>query len=233
MTIQWNKIGALFRKDLKDTIKNNQFLLLALLPILFTTLYRFLSFDNGVTLDHSFVLTMGLLMNISMQPLSVMSMMIAEEKEKNTLRTLMLSNVTAATFLVSKTLVIFLLVQLVNLVIYFIAGVGLITFGWFLLITSFSLLCMILFGAVIGIMSKNQMATGMYTAPAMLLFLMPAIFAQISEAIANIAQFSPTYAMMQLLLTNERTGFYIAVLLVWTVLATALFGLIYQKKRLD
>lgn len=233
MSIHWNKIWALFRKDMKDTLKNGNFLLLAALPLVFTALYRFISFD-GFHMDQSFVMTLGLLMTLTLLPLSTMSMMIAEEKEKNTLRTLMLSNVSATEFLVSKSLVIFLLMQAVNLLIYLITGMPAAGLPRFLLVTSCSSINMILFGALIGILSKNQMSTGMMSAPFALLLLMPAMFAQISDGFASFARFIPTYAMIQLI-SEPEAGllFPIAVIVVWTVVAAVLFGVAYRKKRLD
>lgn len=233
MRINGAKVSALFKKDLKDALKNGNCLLLALMPLMFTALYRFLNFD-GVSLDSRFVLTLGLLMSMSLMPISVMSMMIAEEKEKNTLRTLMLSNVSAADFLASKSLVIFLIAQLVNLFIYTLSGaesgIGIVLF---FLVTSFSILCMLLFGAVVGILCRNQMSTGMLSAPLALLFLMPAVFAEIHEGIARFARFTPTHAMMTLLSEGGVTLFPIGVLLAWMVIGAVLFGVAYQKKRLD
>lgn len=233
MSIHWNKVGALFRKDMKDALKNGNFILLAALPLLFTVLYRFMSFD-GFQMDQQFVLTLGLLMTLTLLPLSTMSMMIAEEKEKNTLRTLMLSNVSATEFLLSKSLVIFLLMQVVNLLIYMITGMPASGLPRFLLVTSCSSVCMILFGALIGILSKNQMSTGMLSAPFALVLLIPAAFAQISDGFASVARFIPSYAMIQLISgTEDDLLLPIAVLLAWTVLAALLFGAAYRRKRLD
>lgn len=233
MMIEPNKVRALSKKDFKDALKNGQCILLALLPILFTALYRYMNFGDGAQMEPGFVLTLGLLMSISLLPISVMSMMIAEEKEKNTLRTLMLNNVSAGDFLLSKALVIFTLSLCVNLVIFALTGSGIISFGRYVLVTACSSLCMILFGALIGLLSKNQMATGMLSAPAMLLFLLPSIFAQISPGFEAVARFIPTYAMIQLLTASTDTLFYVGVIIVWTVLAVLLFTLVYRKKRLD
>ena len=116
MNIQAYKVAALFRKDWKDTLKNGNFLLLCILPLGLSALYTFIDF-GGFRMEPLFVLSIGLLMNLSLLPLSATSMMIAEEKEKYTLRTLMLSNVSATEFLLSKALVVFLLMQIVNLAV--------------------------------------------------------------------------------------------------------------------
>lgn len=229
MSIQIYKVGALFKKDIKDALKNGNWLLVAVLPLLFTILYRYMDFG----LPPVFVLTLGLLMNMSLQPISTMAMMIAEEKEKHTLRTLMLSNVSAGEFLLSKALVIFLLTQAVNLCIYAVTGVGLIALPRFLIITTLTCTSMILFGALVGLISKNQMNTGMLATPIALLMMLPAIFAEIMESIAVVAQYTPTRAMMLLITESGNLTLSIVVLITWIVLAAVLFMLVYQRKRLD
>lgn len=232
MSLRWHKVRALFTKDMKDALQNGNMLLLAALPLVFTLLYRMMRFE-GMQMEPQFVMTLGLLMTLTFMPLSVASMMIAEEKEKNTLRTLMLSNVSAAEFLLSKLMVVFLVMQVVNVMIFLITGMPASDLPRFLLITTLSSVNMILFGALIGILSKNQMSTGMISAPFALVLLMPAVFAQISDGFAAVAQFIPTYAMIQLITKQGGMLLPIVVIVVWTVLAAALFGIVYQKKRLD
>lgn len=232
MSIQWNKVGALFRKDLKDALKNPQCLILIALPLLMVLLYTNLSFgDEGM--PTAFVFSFGLLMNLSILPVTFMSMMIAEEKEKFTLRTLMLSNVSAGDFLIAKALVILLVAQCSNAIIYAITMPEGITLARYIPATTFTILSLLLFGALVGILSKNQMSTGLFAAPAMLLFLLPPTLSEVSEAMAAIAKFTPTQAMMQMLEGAGSFSFNICVLLAWTVLGAALFGLAYRRKRLD
>lgn len=232
MILHLYKVRALVAKDVKDVLKNGNMLLLSLLPILFTALYSSMDF-GGEKMPSDYVLTMGLLMNLCMVPISAMSMIIAEEKEKNTLRTLMLSNVSAAEFLLSKATVIFLLTQVSNLIIYFITGPESVGIGLFLVVTCLGSLCMMFFGALIGIVSKNQMSTGMLSAPVMLIMLLPAIFAMLNESIEKFARFTPSYALIQLLASPPDAAFYIAVIAVWTLIVGLLFALVYRKKRLD
>ncbi len=232
MSLSAHKIKALFQKDIKDALKNSQSMIMVVLPILFTLLYRYISL-GGEHMDQSFVMATGLLMNLSLIPISAMSMMIAEEKEKNTLRTLMLSNVSAGEFLISKALVIYLITQSVGLVIYFLSGAGAVSFIRFFFGTSFTCLCLMFFGAIIGIVSKNQMATGTMSAPFAMLLLIPAIFGQVDEGFAKYARFTPTYAMLQILGKEGSLWFPLAVLLAWAILAALLFSVIYRKKRLD
>lgn len=231
MSVQPYKIIALIKKDIKDLRRNSSFLLMVCMSVFFTALYRYMKL-GGEQMPSDFVLSIGVLMTLCMVPISVTAMNIAEEKEKNTLRTLMLSNVSATEFLLSKAIVIFIMTQLVCILSFIIAG-GAYVFATFLAVTAITCICLMFFGATVGIVSKNQMSTGVLASPLTMLMLMPAIFGQVDESIAKFAQFVPTYAMLQLLQGTDRTLFFLAVIFCWIVLAAILFIIAYQKKQLD
>ena len=231
---------TLFKKDLRDVLKNANGLFMLLLPLFFSVLYSVMDF-GGEFLGSGYVLMLCCLMCMCMVPVSFLSMIIAEEKEKNTLRTLMLSNVSAAEFILSKALVTYVMMELVMVASFFIVKYAVSALPSFILITTLSSFCVIFLGALIGIVSKNQMSTGIFSTPIMLVLLIPPIFGQMNNFFAGIAKFTPTNAMMQLFfsldaglpLSSSDNLFQIAVIAVWTVLAAAVFVMVYRKKRLD
>ena len=79
-------LRTLFVKDIVDMFKNPNVLLMLALPLIFIVIYQFV--DLGMS--PAYLLMLGVMMNLCLTPLSVLGMMIAEEKEKNTMRTLML-----------------------------------------------------------------------------------------------------------------------------------------------
>lgn len=233
MTNSLAKIRILFRKDWKDTLKNNNAAVLLLLPLLFTLLYRFISFD-GMPMPKEFISLIGVLMTLSLVPVALLSMMIAEEKEKNTLRTLMLSNVSAAVFLISKCLTALLLMTAVNGIIFILAGMALDLFPLYFITTTLAALCLMFLGALIGLLCKNQMSTGTLASPVALVMMVPPMLAQMNPFLEMIAKVLPTYAMMQILFTQEGAGLTPwIVLIAWLLLSFALFLAVYKKKRLD
>lgn len=238
MKIQLRKVIALFKKDMKDTSKNVNVMILLVLPLLFTFLYQFIDL-GGEGMPKEFILFISVLMNLCLVPVSFLSMIIAEEKEKNTLRTLMLSNVSAGDFLLSKSLVTFLYMQVVNLLIFFIIGQDMSTLLSFLGITTISSFCMIFIGAVAGLVSKDQMSTSLVTVPFMLIFLIPPMFEAINPIFAAIARWVPTTAMMNLYFGTEGGAWYatiwfqVLVILLWTAASAVAFGLIFRKRSLD
>ncbi|MDR0896465.1 MAG: ABC transporter permease [Oscillospiraceae bacterium] len=229
MSISPVKLWALLKKDIKDTLKNPQCLLMMGLPLVFALLYQ--SMDLGM--PGEYVLMLCLLMNMSITGVSCMAMMIAEEKEKYTLRTLMLSNVSAAEFLLSKALVVLGITELGSLLIFFITGSDAALLPRYLAVTIATCLCLLILGALVGIISKNQMTTGIFAAPAMLILMLPPMLAEIDATYLQVARFTPTYSMVNLLFKEGDRLFSIAVLAGWIVLSALLFALAYRRKRLD
>lgn len=233
MSVHLSKIRVLFLKDVKDTLKNGNGMILAVLPLAFTLLYRLMPIE-GMPMPREFVSFIGVLMNLSLVPVALLSMMIAEEKEKNTLRTLMLSNVSAAEFLISKCLVALLLLEAVDLIVFFLAGIPLSGLPMFLLATTLTALCMLLLGAVIGLACKNQMSTGTIASPVALLLMAPTMLAPMNDTVAKFAQFIPTYSMMQLVyMDGPASAVPWLVIAAWLVGGFALFVLAYRRGRLD
>ena len=68
-----------------------------LMPIPFALLYSNISAGNS-----EYLFSLCILLNIAMVPVALMGTVIAEEKEKNTLRTLMLNNVQGTEILFAK-----------------------------------------------------------------------------------------------------------------------------------
>lgn len=241
MKIKSYKIKALFLKDLKSTFANKNIFLLIFLPIVFSIIYTFLFKD--VDLMGGMVISLCSLMNLVIVPICLLSMMISEEKEKNTLRTLMMSGVNGYEFLLSKSIVILLITMITSTLIFFITGVQIALLGGYLFLIFLTSLSLIFFGAIFGILCKNQMATGSMSAPMMLALLMPAVFSELNSGLKYVARLFPTMSFSELLtklingssifsFTTETVISY-GVFLIWIVLGIVLFVLIYRKKGLD
>jgi ABC-2 type transport system permease protein len=232
--IRGYKFKTLFLKDLKDVARNTQVFLILSMPIVVVLLYSKVNLGVG-KMDPLSVLLMGGLMALCMGPIVIPSTTIAEEKEKNTLRTLMLSNVSPWEFLASKAAVTWLFVVAEQMVVYLIARTGTlpIDIGKYMVIMGCSSMPLIIIGSVIGVMSKNQMSTGMSSAPIMLALMLPTILGMYNEQITRFVRFLPTAATLALVAGGADTMFEYAVLLVWTIFAVALFTVLYRRARLD
>ena len=72
-------LRTLFVKDIVDMFKNPNVLLMLALPLIFIVIYQYVELG----MSHAYLLMLGVMMNLCLTPLSVLGMMIAEEKEKN------------------------------------------------------------------------------------------------------------------------------------------------------
>ncbi|MDO5601313.1 MAG: ABC transporter permease [Oscillospiraceae bacterium] len=232
--------GTLFRKDLKDYLQNKNSLLMMLLPLFFALLYSVIFSDGPEAMPPMYLLSMTVSMSLCLLPTATLSMSIAEEREKNTLRTLVLSGVTAVEFLLSKALACLVMLTVVDTLIFAVVGAPWGFFPAFLLVTTLAGLCLEFLGGVIGLVSRDQMSTGTISAPLMLLLMIPSMLANVNAVLAAIARFSPVYAALQLFgLSSQNAMFsadalwYFGVLLVWTLLSLAAFWLVYKKRGTD
>lgn len=240
MKLSGYKIKALFIKDMKNLMRNPNAAFMVLMPVAFAIFYSFILGDQETGGNAGFfVFTLCTLLNMGVTPVSVVGMSIAEEKEKNTLRTLMLSNVSAVEFMFAKLLVGITLFLIVNLAISFITGIAIASLPWYMLVALITAISALMFGAVVGLVSKDQMSTGYYGTPVMLLFMAP-LFGATNDGIGAITKFIPTQSMLylqQISGINELFSgdglFAIGVIVVWIIASIFIFRFVYKKNSLD
>ena len=192
MKLRMHTLAVLIKKDFRLMFTNKNMLIMILLPIGFAVLYQTIFGDvKEAGMPSNFVLTLCELLNLSAIPLTGLAMMVAEEKEKNTLRVLMLSDVSALEYIFSKIISVLVLMELITIVIFFITATQLSYLPMFLLVTTVTSISMLLFGSVVGLLSKDQMSTSTLSTPLMILFLIPPMFQNMNEVIDKIASIVP------------------------------------------
>ena len=177
---------AVFLKQVKETFKNKAILIQFVMFPCMTIIM-----ENAVEMEgmpeHFFVKLFSV-MFAGMAPLVCMSSIISEEKEKNTLRALLMCNVKPFEYLAGVGTYVFLVCM---------AGAG--VFGWcggytgaelgaFLLIMAVGILLSQLTGAVIGVWSKDQMAATSMMVPVMMVFSFLPMLAMFNESIKRVAE---------------------------------------------
>lgn len=224
-------IRAIIGKQLKDTLKNKevlvQFVMFPLLAIIMNTAIHI----EGMP-DNFFVCLFGV-MYIGMAPLTSMASIIAEEKEKNTLRVLMLSNVTPLQYLAGIGGYIWC-ICMVGATVFCITGkyTGMQAI-YFMGTMATGILVSILYGAAIGVGSKNQMAATSITVPVMMIFSFLPMLSMFNDTIKQIARL--TYSQqINLLIHQLETGFIvtfenIAVVILNIIIAFITFSYAYKR----
>ena len=217
-------------------------IIMPIFAIGFTMMMRFLyqnmSGDGGSEeYLNAYALAMGLVMNIGMTGLYCISLMLAEEKEKKTLRVLMTSSVNALEFFVGSVLPVFLVTVIVNYLLmpisgYTITGSNLILFS---IVTMIGTLISCIIGMLLGIFAKNQVSTSTLTSPILLLMMLVPMLSSYIEELKMISPFIFTGAIMDMVMHMAEQvspalniGGILAMI-IEAVVSIALFVLIYKR----
>lgn len=225
-----NHIGAILWKQLKDTLKNKAILIQFLMfPCMTVIMENTISIDG---MQEHFFANLFAIMYVGMAPLTSMSAIIAEEKEKNTLRVLHMCNVNALEYLLGNAIYIVFICMMGSLVIAFAGGYTGKELLTFMLIMFVGHTISMLAGAVIGVFSKNQMMATSLTVPIMMIFSFLPMLSIFNDSIKKIAKFF--YSEQLYLLINDLNSIeinmeIIAILGINICLILSCFIVAYQK----
>ena len=252
MNMTLRRVGALADKDLADLFKNPTMFAVILMPIGFMLLFRLVigdtAADAGLTGAElalaeeqigTFLLGSGLCMSVGMVASMTLIYGIAEEKERHTLRTLMLANVSAGEVAASKGGVALAAVVAVGAACFAVAGGEPGLLPAYLALTALGAVPVVLVSLVLGLASRDQMTAGFYSVPVLLLALVPT-FGMVSEAVEAAAALSPLGGVWDLLglaaggrlLTADALA-PLAVTLAWVVAGAAVFAALYRRLARD
>lgn len=241
MEFSIRRVSALFKKEIKDVGKNKNVLLMGMLPILYSILYSKLNIGSelGGNVGKTDILIMCLDLSLVMVAFFVIALLIAEEKEKNTLRTLMLSAVTPWEFLAGKVLITFFMSEIINVAMFFIVGIDAKYLGIYILLTTLVIFSIIELGALVGIIAPDQMSTGVIGMPVAMILLLIPMLAKSNETLTKIAEFMPNYnmdLMLEKVFKGETIGaesaYSIFIILGWILIIVIAFAYCYKKRAL-
>ncbi|MEG0376327.1 MAG: ABC transporter permease, partial [Raoultibacter sp.] len=194
MNAALRKIGALTIKDFSDLLKNPVTVVCAIMPIGFMLLYRYGmmgNFNGEETIFFTnFLVSIATCMTAGMVGSMVILYTIAEEREKHTLRTLMLANVSAGHVLIAKSIVAMVTIAVVDIICYFVVGADLQYLAPFVLIAMFGSLPVVLIALLCGLFARDQMSSGLYSLPVILLAMVPMV-SMLNDTVEVVARFSP------------------------------------------
>ncbi len=223
-------ITAIFQKQIKDTFKNKAVLIqFLMLPVISVVMENSIHIEG---MPEHFFANLFAVMYIGMAPLTSMAAIISEEKEMNTLRVLLMSNVKSAEYLVGVGSYILIACMLGALVIGTGGNYRGLPLLAFLGIMAVGILASLLIGAVIGTFSRNQVMATSLTVPVMCIFSFLPMLSMFNETIEKIAKI--TYSQQISILINgidhinvsfENAG----IILINIGAAAILFGYAYKK----
>lgn len=227
-------VAVIFKKQIKDTFKNKMILIQFLMfPVLVIIM------ENAIKLDdmpEHFFAKLFAVMFVGMAPLTCMSSIIAEEKEKNTLRVLLMSNVKPAEYLIGVGSYVFVMCSAGMAVFAVVGGYSGTDLIRFIAAMSAGIILSELTGAVIGIFSRNQMTATSISVPVMMIFAFLPMLSMFNDTIKSVAQVVYSQQISELINgtgVSEMPAMSLIVIAVNFVLAVILFTVAYKRKGLE
>lgn len=184
-------ISAIFFRQLKDTIKNKTVLIQFLMFPVMT-----LIMENTIKLEDmppNFFAELYAVMYVGMAPLTAISAIIAEEKEKNTLRVLLMADVKPQEYMLGVGSYVWLLCMAGALVMGLCADYSGAALAGYMLAMAAGFIISILTGATVGLISPSQMAATSVSVPLMTVFSFLPMIAMFNSTVEKIAKFCYTY----------------------------------------
>lgn len=227
-------ICAILWKQMKDTLKNKTILIQFLMfPMMTIIMENAIEIEN---MPEHFFATLFASMFIGMAPLTAMSSIISEEKEKDTLRVLLMSNVKPSAYLAGVGIYVFLMCMIGAVIIAFAGGYQGKAIWSFILVMAVGIIVSVMTGAVIGTMSKNQMMATSVMMPVMMIFSFVPMLSMFNETIEKIGKVIYTQQISRMLNSVSElkvTAEQMLVIGITVVCAFGLFLLAYKKCGLE
>ena len=183
-----NIITALLIKQCKDSFRNlPSLMILMIYPAV--ALIMITSMKSEADLD-SFFVPMFAAMHCSFAPLVTSSNILSEEKEKGTLRSLVMAGVSRAKYLISLSLFVLASVMVTGSTFLFMKQTDISSAAAFMAAMLTGSAVSTLIGLCIGIYSKNVTAANGMAVPVGLIFALIPMLGQFNEGIGKAAKYT-------------------------------------------
>lgn len=227
-------VTAIFKKTLRDMIRNKRQLLFFLMFPAMTYLFYATMKDGREMFPIVF-----LPINVLFCSMNIMASIIAEEKEKGTLKSLIFANIKPLEYFIGNGLFV-LLASLISCSLFIpLINISGINYLYFYVSIILSSLCSMVLGAAIGISAKNQMAANGMCAPITIVLGMLPTFGALNESMQNITKllYSTRFAdtIAEIINQTAVTIDYKIILtyIINFIICITVFSIVYRKKKLD
>lgn len=235
MSISLSRVKAIFVKDYREFSRNYGISIVVVVPILFALLFR----SAGPSLPGA----IGFLLNISFILLTSMTQacLIAEEKERNTLRSLMMTPATTTDVLIGKSSLVFTMTAIVLAIAIYILGYEPASMWAFVVAIIFSIILYIAVGTICGLFTKTVLEASLSIIPASIIFTAPPVATLLfgDFPIFKVLDYTPSIQLVNLL-NLPHIGFTtgdlikpLLIILAWTVVLSFVSVVLYQRRLKD
>ncbi|MGE6260405.1 ABC transporter permease [Heyndrickxia sporothermodurans] len=235
MTFSLKRVQAIFLKDWKDLMKNSYILFTMAMPLAFAAWIGRAGVENNAF--HSMPISLALVI----AGCFVQAAMVAEEKEKNTLRGLLLSPANTVEILVGKSALTSVVTIVVIIGSIFLSDFKVQSLPLFSLLILLNLIIFVSIGTILGLVSRTVMETSIIGMPVMLIFGMGSMVNSLigSKTIQKVLGYLPSEqfgkAWMELSKGGgfSQIGEYLLILIAWCIAGLLITIVTYKKRQFD
>lgn len=235
MTFSWKRVHAIFLKDYKDFSRNMAVSTIIFLPPILAAFYG----RMGIVSIESIYLIFNL--TFATVAAFVQTCLIAEEKEKNTLRGLMLSPASTSEILSGKGLLSFILTLVIVVFSAFLMDYTPDNIAVIVLALVLSTLFYIGLGTLLGLFAKSVMEASVLVLPVMLIFSFGSFITVLAEKypILKAANYLPNVQLVELAKNVEKGAAFgqvlpaLGIIALWIIGVSILTVIVFRKRMVD
>ena len=228
--MSFRKIYAILEKTTKDMLKNKRlFITFFIFPIMAIVFYYMIP-EEGEYFSVAY-----LPMHLLLVSTSIMAAIISEEKEKHTLKSLIVANVKPIEYFLGIGIFVLITAVISSSLFLIVINLSLIELVRFYAMILLSTLCSMLIGAMLGLIAENQMSANALVAPVAIVLGMLPMFSAFNKTIKMLSNYVFTGTLFNIISVINKAIpikdylIFIANFLVLIII----FSFIYQKKKLD
>ncbi|MGG4267153.1 ABC transporter permease [Peribacillus simplex] len=234
MTFSLKRVNAILLKDWKDLLKNSYIIFTLAFPLIFAVIIG--KYDDGGPFN-TFPINIALVISGCF----VQAAMVAEEKEKNTLRGLLLSPASTLEVLIGKSALSAIVTILVIVASVLLSGFETPSIFLFSLNVLLCLIIYITVGTLLGLFSRTVMETTIIGMPVLMIFGVGSLIksAVNNEILLKIISFLPNEQFEEIISQLSKNGGLsdvinnFLILVVWVLVMLAITFYTYGKSRFD
>ncbi len=235
MSFSFKRVNAIFIKDWKDLQRNSYIIFTLALPLVLAAWLGRMGDDRAVL--NTYPINLALVIAGAF----IQSAMVAEEKEKNTLRGLLLSPASTLEILIGKSALSAVTTIVVIIGSIFLSDYKVPSPPLFVLSVILGLIFYLAIGTILGLLSRTVMETSIIGMPVMVIFGMSSMLKPMvkNEMLLKVIDYLPNEQLNAIWLgLSNGEGFSkiidnMLVLLGWVALSIVITVVIYKKRRFD
>ncbi len=233
MTFSWKRSMAIFVKDYKDITKNLYVSPMLFAPPLLALIYSRIGVDSVTAIYLVFIIA------FTMVGTFVQSALIAEEKEKNTLRGLMLSPASTFEIIGGKSLLSILLTMVIVAISAFLLDYSPANLGVVIAAIAISAILYVGLGTIVGLLTKSVVEASIAILPVMIFFMGAPFMSTFAEKypLLKLIDYMPHPLLVKIAaLPDAGLGDalpHLLILLLWAIVIHIFVVILYNKRMKD